>query len=703
MPKTPTGRAIVGKIPDPGQIRGSEGNIILQLPDGRVVDFGDYNEAQVTDWLEQQGGEAGFPEGAPVTPLTSGERKGAAAIPRYGIPAAVALGTQNPILVGMADAAGEYAAQTIERKPYEEDMDAHEFARMEMEKLGISGLSGAFGFGGQKYLAPALTKGFNWGSLQTSKLYRKHLMPDKMSPSMETTMRVLRALSGEGDDMLAPSFGHLTAREGKMIAQIEQVSRSSLFSGRRWAKFTGKNLDAVSGEVEKLFRAGAEEMDDEAFAYMLRRFITDPNTGEKPFSNLVQDALYDEARRIGREFGIGGDFGGLYDFMMANANVDEVRKIVRTLRGNQLVERSGLQLPSATLLESATDAERAAFREAWQQIPADVMIEIRREVNSIANATRNSADKRYIINNFLDRRIRPIMDEAFGASDDALQMLKAADDLKGVAAARFESAGMKGALKSLADHPTYVRSYFTEGGVRRLDRLNDLEKMFKETYVEGIGPVQRVAKDLFETRILPPLRFAVLADAIDQDTGLFVGEKLLAALGRKGYGKDGGAFLRKLFGSDEIVDTLRDFATALKTVEQGEVGTKVWLQLAQGGAILQAIGGVTGVVGLGGGEAFDSNVMRRVGTAGIVLFITPNLLARKLTDPKFLRMIMDGVAHGPETRPFARMLVALGTNMADDAAQRASMTPIDQSFYSTTKGKGLLGQPQQESEWRPGP
>ncbi|MHA2069539.1 MAG: hypothetical protein ACXABY_34685, partial [Candidatus Thorarchaeota archaeon] len=162
-------------------------NIVLEWQ-GKTIDFGDMTELEVQDWIAAQDVSEVSPEaGSAIDPT---HKKAPVTAPlRYGLPVATAALTKNIPLTMAAAGVGEYGARSLET---EESEDPREFARQQFSNIlhgaGAAALEGL----GLKYLAPALTKGMNWQKLQTSKLYRRFLLPDKMSPEMDTTLRVLK-------------------------------------------------------------------------------------------------------------------------------------------------------------------------------------------------------------------------------------------------------------------------------------------------------------------------------------------------------------------------------------------------------------------------------------------------------------------------------------------------------------------------------
>jgi len=654
--------------------------------EGKVIDFGEMSESEVQDWISaQQVSEVSPEAGGAIDPV--GKQTLATGAARYGLPTATAALTANVPLTMLAAGAGEYVARTIEDRG-EESEDPREFARQEfMKALNGAGVAALEGIG-LKYLSPALTKGFNWANLQTSKLYRRFLLPDKMSPEMETTLRVLRFLSPEGEGLLAPSLGQLSRHERKAITYFEDVARSSLFTGKRWRKFDGRNLDVVGEEAKKLFRFIEEEFDDEVTGKMIQTLLYGPQ-GEHAYLRAVSKTMYRQAEDHARKLGITVDMTDLHKFIMRHtqfgpkggisSQLDEVKAVVSRI--------------DDILIDRGIDPYSAA---GWDKIPGDLAIEIRREINQLVNKIPDDAQKVFIRDKMLSPRIRKPLEEAFGADDEAFYMLKKADDLIGTRNARLvEGKLTKAILNELAETPSGIMAYFKGGGVKRIDRLNALEEMFTKTYVEGTGKVTRLGREMLEGKVYPALRHSIISEAVDEQ-GNLVGSKLVKLLSSKSYGKDGGAFLNKIFShrGKPYVETLRSFATTLDQVSDASLGgSAIWMKLAQGGALIQTAGMAASAVGMGLGEVYDSRAIKTAaGTAGVI-FISPSLLSRKLTDPKFIRMLTDGLAHGPKSRPFARIISTIAALNAEALTEWAKMNPNEKEFYATSKGKSLQAVP----------
>jgi len=642
--------------------------------EGKVIDFGDMTADQVQDWISaQQAGEAMPEAGTAMTPPTKGERGAVAGAARYGIPVAAAALTKNIPITMAAAGVGEYAARTIEGEDTE---DPREYAKQRFNDIlhgvGAAGLEGL----GLKYISPALTKGINWAHLQGSKLYRSLLLPEKMSPEMETTLRVLRVLSGGTDDLLTPSLGAMSRHERRIISYVEDIARSSLFTGKRWRAFDSKNLGVVEEEAKNLFRWMSEEVDDETFGRFVQMLIQGPQ-GENAYLRSVAKTMYNEAGKRARQLGVTVDMTELFNFTKRHGALDEVKTVLSRIDDE--------------LLDRGIDPKKAA---GWDKIPADLAIEIRRTVNELVNKLGGSSKEgSFIIDKILNPRIRKPLENAFGADDELFYMLKKADDLIGTRNARLvEGKVTKAILNELSETPSGIMAYFKGAGVKKIDRLNNLEKMFTQTYVEGTGKVTRLGRQLLEDKVYPALRHSILSEAVDEQ-GNIIGSKLVKLLGRKGYGKDGGAFLDKIFSINgkSYVNALREFAVTLDQVSKQSVTgeSAIWMKLAQGGAMIQAAGLAAGAAAYGAGEALDSNTFKYAGGTIATIFITPSLISRKLTNPQFIRMLTDGLAHGPKSRPFARMIATLTALNAKSITEWAKMNPNEKEFYASSIGKGL--------------
>ncbi len=129
--------------------------------------------------------------------------------------------------------------------------------------------------------------------------------------------------------------------------------------------------------------------------------------------------------------------------------------------------------------------------------------------------------------------------------------------------------------------------------------------------------------------------------------------------------------LKELFPADGG-QAVKDFARLLRTVGKSKDGTgKMFIQLAQAGALSSAIGGALGGIAFG---APGAAVGALAGAAPIL--ITPNMLSRILTNPKALKWLTTGLTMRPGSKIATRSAFQLLGFLSREGLVQSDASPV---------------------------
>jgi len=564
---------------------------------------------------------------------------------RYGLPvAAAAIPGLGAAELAITAGVGEMGARGVEDvsgiRQYKEG--ASYLDKRMSDYLGAMGAA-ATEYAGTKWIAPLI------GAV-TRKLIKE---PAAYIGKKALAPKALRADVAMAQDTLRPfekslTLDQLHQGEKNIVSFLGATSRSGLGSSGMMRKADVANLTTMEDTAAAYLKSLSNTTTRQEFGKQVNGLIS----GELDFVKAYRNTLYDEARRTLGNTKVSVDLSGLQNFFKREGIRDEVK---------------GVQAMVSDLLPQGKNAN-------WSEVPAQKAMEAVRRINkaygkNIPDAESGVIDHiRPMLNNNIDRSLRREAPEAAGAFAQAKTYFQESKD-------RLQNKVAKTVMRQLENYPGTAVSMLGRGQ-RFMDNLDTVERMFTQTAKEqGVARAgTTLTKEQFEKSVMKPLRYSVMLDAVDKETGRVSGKKLTRVLDRL---KDDGA--AKIFGK-ESADALRRLSTTMNVIEQTPSGSKVFIQLVQGGSL----------VSLAGGIATDEPTVKKIGGAGTaVVFVAPMLLAGAFRNPRFVRALTDGIAKGPASTAFNRALITLTNQYAHQRFDQRNMSPEQAEFYHTIDGNSF--------------
>ena len=510
-----------------------------------------------------------------------------------------------------------------------------------------------------------------------------------ITPEGKITQEVLESLGSTATASMR------TAGEGGQ-AQFEDILRAGFFSASSWQNLDKMNqklvLDALGTYQDKLAATLPPEEWGERLITMLLNTADEYKRGvpggELGFIKGVRNTIYTAFRNLTDEAGDRWQKEGvdsMLEFLEANSKRPEYKELMGHI-GYHLsetvkrlpddVEKDILSRPPK-LQKLMREQLAAQEPDLGTMAPADVEL-LRRILNKIPNDPQADESLKAAANKVLKDYVRPGLDDAIAGNPAARKALDFADGFYGDTADRLENDIMKQVYKNLKKAPDAVFQYFGKGGelnlgsigpgAMGLSTLNALEAAFTTG-----GKYTTLTREMFEESVLKPMQTAYFRKGVTE--GTLDGAKLLKLF------QEDNAFADKLFGEAQA-KAIRELATALRVTQNIPKSGSMIMQLTQGGAVVAGAGAMVGAMA-GGNSTVTSGTAASAG----LIFISPVMFTKLLTNPKALKTLTKAALDGPQSAAWFRALSTMAAINAGERAELARLTNISEraaAFYSTS-------------------
>ncbi len=583
---------------------------------------------------------------------------------RYGIPAATAIATKSPRMIGTATGLSEVAAREMEEfMSGEQPATFSEYIDKRKDNILGGIIQGGAAFLGEKWLSPII--GFTLKQMRRAGTgaVRPLIKPKELPVDVDIAQSVLKGIDPERMHRFGRKQPYsLTADqlsyEGKKATNfvsrfLGPTARSAIFGAGPMRAADLRNLKVTEKVTRELISKMALTTDRQTFGKTIGALLTK----EMSFVKGYRRSLYDMARESLEGKGVTTNLETLKTFFKREIGREEVQATRASIR--DLLPR---------------------LKENWADIPAENAMEAVRRVNrryggNIPGGERGVIDHiRPMINDPLDRSLSR-------SAPEAQKAYSVAKKYYGATADRLEDDVISHIRKELKKYPAEAVSMLSAGKGSFLDNLTAIKSAFYRT-----GEEKKLAKygtalatEEFEDVVLKPLRYSILLNSLDENTKRIVGSKLSNTL--KALGDDG---VEAIFGYEGKL--LRSLATTMEVIERVPEGSKIFIQLIQGGQLVSLAGGAAA---RGYGEAANDPFYKRVGTAGLLIFASPYALSLGLRNPRFVRALTDGIAKGPNSTAFARLTTVLSAQFAGSRIDMRKLPAEAIQFYNEMEGNSL--------------
>jgi len=396
--------------------------------------------------------------------------------------------------------------------------------------------------------------------------------------------RVMDAFKGRMKPFLTPA----EATESRVLDIMENVGENSMIGGGRFQEFKFKRqavLDDISNELIDQFGKVASP---EEFGELFVRAVEKKQATVKPVVNM----LYNKASELAGDVSV--------STKQLKSFVEPIRETAAPLRG----------------IEGANAGDDLI--DAVLNLPDDVSFEVAKELRtrlmskvneiSVLNKKAPAIGKANKLIGLIDTEMKKTLSDK---SPEALRAWTTANKFYKETGDRFNNTLIRTMLKK-ADNlnmgpETIGKAFFKPGNTTGVKQLKNI--LAPDEYQKAQGFFMH---NVFEKST--------------DVKGNISGQKLINNLRGKPT-SFGEPFLKEVFTSEQI-KSLDNFAEALKLsqAEQGSGTGKMWIQLAQPGA----------VVGLATGfEALSTSIL-----------IGPALMSKAMLNPKLSKLLTEGL-HAP--------------------------------------------------------
>src|SRR5574343_164197 len=546
--------------------------------------------------MGQTAAQTQFQQNAPaenpdITPLVT----------RVGVPMVAAMSGAGAGAQALWAAGSELAAQQMEQ-------GAH------VPTLGDVG-QGAIAAGasvlGNKVVAPVVTalgKAVAWPmQWVANKVFVPKDFMDTASPAA-TTYKVLRQLGS------SPTPGQVL--DNDLVDWLEGITRGAAFGKREMTHLDEQNMRLVTGAVRDYVDTHANMAwqpqtyrDDGTVAALAKtRFGQMAEailTGKMKMAELVNGQNYNKFRQAINGKGLEVDAtpaADFYDKNSANPFVQQVYGSIKQWMGDGI-----------------------------DPIPAEHAYEAVRMLNSYLGSGTAKGEKWAA--GQLKSLLEPALKSGIANEPGAVASLETANTVFSKMATNVDNQ-MMGHLRDVFNKTPTAALQTIMAGEKRLEVLNAVERAYS-TGASGDAGTSLGGARAFQQNIIEPLRYHVLQQAADPQTGNLMGKQLLANLNR--LGDD---FGEKVFGGAQGLQAMKDLATTAQRLQESQqIGNRaMYIKLVQGGLMSSLAFGFTA-----GDE--DTGATRAKKVAAVLL--APAVLARYVMgNPATTRVLIDGMQKG---------------------------------------------------------
>jgi len=573
---------------------------------------------------------------------------------RYGpAVAAGATGVGAPAMatiLGLSEVAAEELDELLNGRDYK---DFNEFMSQKLDNVTQGVASATLSTMGDKWVVPFVAKGTkhikDFAKKVAASAGRPALIPKKIAPEMQVAQRFLRDLSPAKGKPFSLSLDQVNRGTQNIIENVGSWARSGMFAQKRMRDFDLRNIRAVDGLLERYLNS-------------IKNQMTPKDFGDNLYGILTNEINF-----------VGGVRKGLYDAVDNIVEGTGLRTNISTLQ--DLFNKRGFEAPATEI----RNLLGGLLPKKGNDIPLEWAVEIKKRLNALSKGNIEPAIKNML--NEAHKAIKPNILKTLDQIPAAKDAYILAESYAGATAERLRNKVMGAMGKKLKDFPSAILNTFRTATPVKMDRLIALENLFTKGDFPGVKGASGLTKEMFEESVLQPIRHSVLSTAFNKETQSFSGKKLANALDR--LEPD---FAKKVFGKD--IKILRDAATTLKAIESQVSGEKVIVKLMQ-----------AGVIGAAGTAVLSGQPITSIGAGGVALFLIPNAFSRILTQPRLTQLLTSGIAKGPGSVAFERMVTMVAAQNAAANMDLQKMSVAAQDFYNKLEEGTIFDTPGATGEW----
>ena len=663
---------------------------------------------------EMRGGAGSTGASAPA-PTAEPEKKGywppsplqaAATATRYGPPVVAGLSGVGIPAMGAIAGGSEFAAQKIEEYADTGEVKWTDL-NTNLSDVKQSVFAGLGDMVGAKYLGPA-------GEYIQNRILNTPLsMLKRMFIPAEKSFTAEGAVAGEVLEKLGGRASAVVLTGGKgSEAYFEDMFRAAIFASGKWSKFDTMNeklvLDTFEGYVNQISKAIPPSMWGEKLTKMMigtgKEWAIGSPKGELGFARAMRNVFYEAFRETADAEGNRFMAKGMEEFLAKNGNRTEVKAVMAEIGGllGDTVKKldPGIEKEMAGMPKSLADLVRKSVGDdptLGTMSPGDA-VELRKLLNAIKKDPNQPAGVKGVANKLLQDYVIPGIDDAIADNPIAKKALAAADKFYQTSADRLETDITKKIYKQMRSAPDALFSYAGKSGTsitgmigpgkEGMAILNQLEAAFTA------GSNTTLTRGMYEMAVLKPIQTAYFRQAADAG-GKLQGKKIVELFA------EGNEWVEKVYGREAVAE-IRKLGITLNLVQNIPKSGSVLMQLKQGGTLMQGLKQLGPAMGVGAG--YVAGGLPGAATAATVVLFSPVVLSSWLTNPKTLKMINEGVAAGPTSAKFHKMMgIITGLNAAERVEMQdlANLGERAMDFYTKPFELDALLQPPQEGAGLP--
>jgi len=591
---------------------------------------------------------------------------------RYGLPAAVGL-VGGPLAVGATALASEALARGLSPTTHEESGVT---TALHAAGAGVTGWFGA------RYLEPVASRVLSKLGNPLRKGVKNFLVGKELPTEQRVLFNVLEELGS------TPSLGQISPKG--FAQRIDDIVRSSMGGREISKKLDQKNIQLIEDAITEYLDTFAKVAHD---GKLLDANGIPRQLAKRKYGELFRKIVLDEIK-LGQEA-----VGALYNRYNLLVEPENLRvpaeSILKTLKDNKnnmfmrrvmpkikpwlttektavsdpALDRAMADISEETLMEfddAAVESFITTLAEMFKTektIPLENATEIMRVLNPILRGkVRGDAAMAGKLKGSLDQPMRQTMRKV----PDAEAAYDAAQTAYGQLADRLYNNTVKNLIKTATDKPsTLVNTFLTKD--------SGYDALLATKAAISRGTVGRIT---YQQDIIQPLRHQVITESIERGTGRFSGEKFARVLD-----KIGPDMADEIFGPQASA-RLRNFAAALTSLQRSGKGNTVWVQLMQGGMILQGAAALTAAGGLAYDYMDNDDKGKRLAIPALVVFMSPVLLTKLTANPQRLHALITGLEAGPGTQAFGRLSALSSALLAKESITGATFTAARDDFYN---------------------
>ena len=526
------------------------------------------------------------------------------------------------------------------------------------------------GMKGYNKFAPSIGR---WIANKTAGVGRTVLMP--RAGTIPEEAKIAQAIVGEFDSSVA--IPQLYPKGS--TAFVAEVVEGAVGGAAAKQRLDLRNIQGINRLIMGEMEGRATSMSPTDFGETLVNTTLGTRktgAGEWGVFQRVKSKLYDESdaavQGLNRQVGVYPWF----QHLKTRLKQDDVKKLF-----------NGLDIWDEEAIKAGYKELRPLLSKGGAaSIPLEQAIGIQRKLNTAYGRTHDDSLKAVIGD--LSKRLDDVIQPQLKDRPDVAAKLTTAKSFYSAGMDRLNSDLAKSLAKKAQTTPDAIASwFFSKGG---LTRLKAVEKMFTESGSQ-VG-LSGLTRELYEESFLKPLRFQYLQGALDRQNR-FVGEALEGL-----FAPANQEVTEHLFGK-EIANRWKDLGTALKWIEQGRMSSNIAIKLIQGGYVVRA-----GMLAASGWRSSSEggDGISQFGKEGAIIFLSPVILSKLIMNPKFIRVLTDGVSGGPASPAFhtmTNMLKKVGTTKVNEWLEYDKLNKLGDralKFYTEPQGHLPVRKPLEE-------